>query len=207
MAGAARVHIGARRRSAAFAGLRLRWRGPRAWLSHRGGARLAAPDRSLGCGGDERHRLSRRADRLRFHPLLPRPPRRPRLGAGQRAPDRDGSRRYRPAGLGWCAWSSTSRMPRRRDAVRRAGARGARAAVAGTAHPGRRARLREAFETNICDSMAGSVRRWRWKRSPGASSHPVRDPICGYRPRRRRRAMPSPRARARASPTCPSKVG
>ena len=79
------AHIGAGRRSAPAAGLRLRRRGPRAWLSHRGGARLAAPDRPLRRGGDERHRLSCRADRLRFHPLLPRPPRRPRLGARQRA--------------------------------------------------------------------------------------------------------------------------
>ena len=84
------AHPGARRRSAAAAGLRLRRRRSGAWLSRRGGARLAASDRSLRRGRDERDRLPGRADRLRFHPLLPRPPRRPRLGAGQRAPDRDG---------------------------------------------------------------------------------------------------------------------
>ena len=60
---------------------------------------------------------------------------------------------------------------------------------------------------NTSASMAGSVRRCRWKRSPGASSRPVRDPICGYRPRRRRRAMPSPRAKARAAPMYPSRAG
>ncbi len=50
--------------------------------------------------------------------------------------DRDGSRRHRPAGLGWSARSRRHPSPRRRDALRRAGARGARAAAAGTAHPG-----------------------------------------------------------------------
>ena len=202
------AHPGARQRSAAAAGLRLRRRGPGAWLSHRGGARLAAPDRPLRRGGDERHRLPGRADRLRFRALLPRPPRRPRLGARQWAPRRDGGRGHGPAGLGWRARSRRDPPPRRRDALRRAGARDARAAAAGTAHPGQRPRAaRRRSRPSTCASTAGSARRCRWKRSPGASSHPARDPICGFRPRRRRRAMPSRRARARAGPTCPSRAG
>ena len=207
MAGAARVHTlergGDPRRLPVFA-----FGGAGPVHGYRIAAALGSPRLIVPSGAGVMSAIGfRRADRLRFHPLLPRPPRRPRLGAGQRAPDRDGSRRYRPAGLGWCA---RSHVTHRRAAEMRYVGQGHEVRVPlppGPLTPASVPALREAFETEylrlygrLGPPVAVEAITWRV-----VSSGPR--PDLRLSTGRRRRAMPSPRAKARASPTCPSKVG
>ena len=98
--------------------------------------------------------------------------------------DRDGGRGHRPAGLGRCcavATSPTAAPPRCATSGRgtRCACRCRRDRSPRPASP----RCARRSRPNTSASTAGSARRCRWKRSPGASSRPVRDPICVSRPR------------------------
>ena len=69
----------------------------------------------------------------------------------------------------------------------------------GPLDPGQRSRAASRrSRPSTSASTAGSARRCRWKRSPGASSRPGRDPICGCR-----RAGGDGRCRVRAQGHAP----
>ena len=93
---------------------------------------------------------------------------------------------------------------RRRDALRRAGPRGARAAAAGTLDPGQRARcagVRDRVRAPLRPARSAGV---RWRRSPGGS---FGRPAARLRRSTRRRATAPRRARATRAGLLPEQDG